>query len=131
MNNNCICKIRKIYRCISEFELQLQKAFGLNFNEAMLLCVLSEKEKMLSGEIADELQLSRSNASKVIASLEKEAYIRRNVCPHDSRCMSFHLTKKGRELIDRIHCSQFSLSEELRQIAESMTEEEITTNNNN
>lgn len=68
MNNNCICKIRKIYRCISEFELQLQKAFGLNFNEAMLLCVLSEKEKMLSGEIADELQLSRSNASKVIAS---------------------------------------------------------------
>ena len=88
-----------------------------------------KKEKMLSGEIADELQLSRSNASKVIASLEKEAYIRRNVCPHDSRCMSFHLTKKGRELIDRIHCSQFSLPEELRRIAESMTEEEITTNN--
>lgn len=45
MNNNCICKIRKIYRCISEFELQLQKAFGLNFNEAMLLCVLYEKRR--------------------------------------------------------------------------------------
>lgn len=53
---------------------------------------------MLSGEIADELQLSRSNASKVIASLEKEAYIRRNVCPHDSRCMSFHLTKRAANL---------------------------------
>lgn len=122
MNNNCICKIRKIHRCISEFESQLQKAFGLNFNEAMLLCVLSEKDKMLSGEIADELQLSRSNASKVIASLEKGAYIRRNVCPQDSRCMSFHLTKKGRELIDNIHCSQFTLPEELRQIADSMAE---------
>ena len=60
MNNNCICKIRKIYRCISEFELQLQKAFGLNFNEAMLLCVLSEKEKMLSGEIATSFSISRS-----------------------------------------------------------------------
>lgn len=73
MNNKCICKIRRIYRCISEFEAQIQKTFGLNFNEAMLLCVLSEKDKLLSGEIADELQLSRSNASKVIASREKNA----------------------------------------------------------
>ena len=85
---------------------------------------------MLSGEIADELQLSRSNASKVIASLEKETYIRRNVCPTRQPLHEFHLTKKGRELIDRIHCSQFSLPE-LRLIALSMTEEEITTNNRN
>lgn len=123
MNNKCICKIRRIYRCISEFEAQIQKTFGLNFNEAMLLCVLSEKDQLLSGEIADELQLSRSNASKVIASLEKKTLIRRNVCQQDSRCMSFHLTKKGRELIDTIHCSQFSLPEELKLIAESMNEE--------
>lgn len=126
MDNNCICKIRKLYRCISEFEAQLQKAFGLNFNEAMLLCLLSEKDKLLSGEIADELQLSRSNASKVIASLEKKTYIRRNVCQQDSRCMSFHLTKKGHELIDTIHCSQFALPEELRRIADSINEETIS-----
>lgn len=121
MNNKCICKIRRIYRCISEFEAQIQKTFGLNFNEAMLLCVLSEKDKLLSGEIADELQLSRSNASKVIASREKNAN-QAQCMPARQSLHEFSSHKKGRELIDTIHCSQFSLPEELKQIAESMNE---------
>ena len=38
----------------------------------MLLCLLSESENpMLAGEIAEEMGLTRSNASKVIASLEQ------------------------------------------------------------
>lgn len=122
MNNKCICKIRRIYRCISEFEAQIQKTFGLNFNEAMLLCVLSEKDKLLSGEIADELQLSRSNASKVIASREKDAN-QAQCMPTRQSLHEFSSHQKGRELIDTIHCSQFSLPEELKQIAESMNEE--------
>lgn len=120
MNNKCICKIRQIYRCISDFEAQLHNTFGLNFNEAMLLCLLSEKEQLLSGEIADELQLSRSNASKVIASLEKGAYIRRHVCREDSRCMSFRLTPKGRRQIDEIHNAQLCLPDSLQKIADSI-----------
>lgn len=94
MDNQCICKIRNIYRAIGAFELKLEDAFGMNINEVMLLCVLSECESLLSGEIADELNLTRSNASKVIASLEKKGYIRRKACEHDSRCQRFHITRK-------------------------------------
>ena len=53
MDNHCISKIREIFRVITSFESRLQQQIGLNINEAMLLCLLSESEKpMLAGEIA-------------------------------------------------------------------------------
>ena len=80
MNKNCICRIRNVYRAIAAFETEFQKQLGLNINEAMLLCIVSEKENISSGEIAEEMELSNSNASKVIASLEKSGYINRKLC---------------------------------------------------
>ena len=65
MDSCCLCKIRNIYRSIVDFENQLQQSLGLNMNEAMLLCLLSDGENLLSGEIAEQLGLTRSNASKV------------------------------------------------------------------
>ena len=70
MDRECICKIRDIYRNIAAFEAQLQRQLHLNMNDAMLLCIVAEHENISSGELADELQLTPSNASKVIASLE-------------------------------------------------------------
>ena len=65
MDNHCISKIREIFRVITAFECGLQEQIGLNINEAMLLCLLSESEKpMLAGEIAEEMSLTRSNTSK-------------------------------------------------------------------
>ena len=67
MDNHCISKIREIFRVITAFECGLQEQIGLNINEAMLLCLLSESENpMLAGEIAEEMGLTRSNTSKVI-----------------------------------------------------------------
>ena len=55
MDNYCISKIREIFRAITVFEDGLQRQIGLNINEAMLLCLLSESENpMLAGEIAEE-----------------------------------------------------------------------------
>ena len=54
MDNHCISKIREIFRVITAFECGLQEQIGLNINEAMLLCLLSESENpMLAGEIAE------------------------------------------------------------------------------
>lgn len=113
MDSCCLCKIRDIYRAIIAFENQLQQVLGLNINEAMLLCLLSDDEMRLSGEIADQLGLSRSNASKVIASLEKLSLIRRQACKEDSRCQRFHITKKGHEMLDRVHCDDIKIPVEL------------------
>ena len=67
MDNHCISKIREIFRVITAFECGLQQQIGLNINEAMLLCLLSESEKpMLAGEIADEMGLTRSNTIRAL-----------------------------------------------------------------
>ena len=117
MDNHCISKIREIYRVITAFECGLQQQIGLNINEAMLLCLLSESENpMLAGEIAEEMGLTRSNASKVIASLEQASLIRRRSCSKDGRCQRFHITKHGLEKLDHFHCDSIAVPEELKDI---------------
>lgn len=117
MDSCCLCKIRNIYRSIVDFENQLQQSLGLNMNEAMLLCLLSDGETLLSGEIAEQLGLTRSNASKVIASLEKKTLIRRQACKEDSRCQRFHITKKGCDMLNRIQCDDIKIPESLERFA--------------
>ncbi len=116
MNNQCISEIRNIYQAISGFEHKLEKAFGTNINELMLLCTLSEQDDMTSGEIAEALNLTASNASKVIASMEKKNCVERHMCKNDKRCMRFNLTDKGRELLSRVNCKDVQVPEDLRKL---------------
>lgn len=118
MDSSCLCKIRNIYRSIVDFENQLQQAIGLNMNETMLLCLLADGETFLSGEIAEQLGLSRSNASKVIASLEKKMLVWRETCKEDSRCQRFHITQKGCELLNKMHCDSIAIPESLELLAQ-------------
>ena len=113
MNRECICKIRDIYRNITAFEATLQKQLHLNMNEAVLLCIVAEHENISSGELADELNLTPSNASKVIASMESLHLIRRKTCKEDKRCMRFNITDEGKQLLQHLNCEQFQLSEQL------------------
>ena len=56
MDNHCINRIRDIFRSIMAFEGSLQRQLGLNINETMLLCLLSEHDgPMLAGEISDKM----------------------------------------------------------------------------
>ena len=72
MDNHCIHKVHAIFRAVIEFERALEDTFNMNINELMLLCMLANTESLLAGEIACEMGLTRSNASKVIAALERK-----------------------------------------------------------
>lgn len=52
-----LCKIRDLYRAIAEFETRFEKVHHLCLNEGMLLCCLSKKKRLSSGEIAELLGL--------------------------------------------------------------------------
>lgn len=112
IGQDCICKLRNVYKAINGFETDMEKAMGLNLNEAMLLCLLSDGGMLLSGEIADKLSLTRSNTSKVIASLEEMSFIRRRACKEDSRCQKFHITKRGMEKLEELQ-SKLTMPEDL------------------
>ena len=116
MDRECICKIRDIYSNIAAFEAQLQRQLHLNMNDAMLLCIVAEHENISSGELADELQLTPSNASKVIASLENRNLIKRKTCKEDKRCMRFAITKDGKELLEHFTCDSLQLPEQLQSL---------------
>lgn len=95
----CIQKLRNVYKAIGSFETDMQRSVGLNLNEAMLLCLLSDGSLILAGEIAEKLALTRSNASKVIAALEKATLILRVPCSEDNRCQKFRISDNGRKKI--------------------------------
>lgn len=116
METACICAIRKIYRAIGAFELELNQLLGVNINEAMLLCLLSEKADLTAGEIAEGMGLSRSNSSKVVAAMQQRGYVRRVLCKEDARSCRFHLTKSGEELLQHVHCDKLQLPEELQKL---------------
>lgn len=104
-----LCKIRDVARVIAEFEQELQAEFGINLNEAMLLCSLKEQDNLSSGEISQLLTLKASNTSKVIGSVENKGFIERSSGKEDKRQMYFSLTQRGLDKIKSIYDSSISI----------------------
>ncbi|PKO98640.1 MAG: MarR family transcriptional regulator [Bacteroidetes bacterium HGW-Bacteroidetes-8] len=89
-----LCIIRDICRSISDFENEFQKTHNLCLNEGMVLCSLKER-RLSSGEIAKQINLTCSNTSKLIRSIEDKGLIKRVLGEEDKRQMYFSLTQKG------------------------------------
>ena len=110
------CKIRDIYRAITEFEARFEKEYGLGLNEGSLLCALSDCPKLSSGDIARQLNLSQSNASKVIRAAEKKGLIQRSLGEDDKRQMYFSLSAEGRDCLGRLQCCDIEIPEVLKRL---------------
>lgn len=102
MSLDKLCKIRSLYREIERFEAEFESQFQICFNEGVMLCALSRCDSLTSTELAENLELSSSNASKVIALVEKKGFIKRYPCEKDRRVMHFRLTDSGRSKIEQI-----------------------------
>lgn len=109
-----LCQIRDIYRTIGAFEAQFEKEYGICLNEGMLLCSLSKTDRLSSGEIAEALGLTTSNASKVIKSVENKELVERVLGMKDKRQMYFSLTEKGKLLLSEIKCDKLDMSDVLK-----------------
>lgn len=110
-----LCSIRDIYRSIRNFETEFQKQHALSLNEGMLLCSLKDKTYS-SGEIADILGLTNSNASKVIKSVEDKGYVKRTPGDGDKRQMYFCITQVGIDKLKEIKCEDAKMNDVLVQI---------------
>lgn len=111
-----LCKIRDIYRAVAAFEAAFEKQHHLCMNEGMLLCTLSKTESLSSGEIAESLGLTTSNASKVIKSVENKELVERVLGKVDKRQMYFSLTDKGKQVLSNIKCEGIEIPEMLQDI---------------
>ncbi len=111
-----LCKIRDIYRTISAYEADFQKAHGLSLNEGMLLCTLEKKDGLTSGDIALELGLSTSNTSKIIALVEDKKWIKRSIDKVDRRQMCFSLTIAGSKQLQAVKTNTIPIPKMLQQL---------------
>ena len=110
------CKIRDVYRAITEFEAQFEKRYGLGLNEGSLLCALHEVGRLSSGDIAKQLNLTQSNASKVIRAAENKGLIHRSLGDDDKRQMYFSLTPEGERCLTQLHCCDIEVPAVLKQL---------------
>jgi len=65
------------------------------------------------GELAGELYLDKSTASRVVGALERKGYVRRSPHPDDGRAVVLTVTPAGRRLHDRIRSDLVSETERL------------------
>lgn len=113
------CKIRDIYRAIIEFENSMIASHGMSLNEGMLLCCLSKKGCCKSTEIAESLNLTCSNTSKVIKSVEAKEFIKRDLGATDKRSMLFTLTPKGEQKLKEMEKSMVEMPALLKELIKS------------
>lgn len=104
IDNKKMCRLRDVYRAIAQVEAQMEQRFGLNLNEAMVLCNLNAEENLTAGMIAERLGLAQSNASKVICSLENKHLLKRKIDKHDKRVVHYALTPQGTDKIKNADC---------------------------
>lgn len=112
-----LCRIREFQRAIGVYESRLEERYGVNLNEGMLLCTLANAKRPLSsGEIAEILGLTTSNASKVIASVEKKALVERMLGNSDRRQMYFKLTGAGHGKMRALNYGSIELPDALKEV---------------
>lgn len=92
-----ICRLRDLYRSIALLEAHYEQTYGLNMNQAMLLCTLSETPGLTSTQLSEQLSLTCSNCSKVLAVVERAELVTSEGSKTDRRVKYFRLTPKGEE----------------------------------
>ncbi len=114
-----LCAIRDILRSLSDYENKFHNEHSICLNEGMVLCCLKEK-RLSSGEIAEEINLTCSNTSKLLRSVEEKNLITRVLGKKDKRQMYFELTESGKEKLAEIENDEILLVEPLSSIIKNL-----------
>ncbi|MDD2583400.1 MAG: winged helix DNA-binding protein [Bacteroidales bacterium] len=110
-----LCAIRDICRALGVFESDFLKEHDISLNEGMILCSLKES-RLSSGEIAKQINLTCSNTSKLIRTIEERGYIERVLGEEDRRQMYFSLTSSGLEKVKKIEDDSTPLTGPLKKL---------------
>ena len=108
-----LCALRDLQRAMVLYENSFLNAYGISLNEGMLLCCLSDKQ-LKATELAESIELTCSNCSKVIKLAEDKGYIALKIGKEDKRQMLFTLTESGKQKIVEIETNTIALPEVLQ-----------------
>ena len=90
------------------------KPFGLTPPQAFMLRVILEKPGSLQREVAKEMTISRSTATRTLDGLQKLKLIERRTGEHDGREFEIHPTALALTLRDQIKAASVAVSKRLK-----------------
>ncbi len=108
-------QIREIYKSLAEFEKRFEETNRVTVNEALILSVIKGRS-ISASQIASEVSMTPSNASKTLKNIEGKWLIERAVGAHDRRQMYFKLTAEGESLLNRISFNRIDMDERLERL---------------
>ncbi len=93
-----LCALKDILRSITQLEEAIQETYGLSLTEAMVLCAIDGGCRY-AHDLADDVGLSPSRLSRIIASLERKDLLQREQNRDDRRHWQNSPTEKGIALL--------------------------------
>lgn len=112
-----LCALRDLTMALETYERNFQSAHGLSLKEGMLLCCIAEQQ-ITASDIACKIDMTNSNCSKVIKSVEQKGYVERSFGVKDKRHMLFLLTDAGKKSMEKIQQDEVSMPALLKKIIE-------------
>src|ERR1044071_1314917 len=91
--------------------------YDISPTQCYALDALLRRELITLNDLAAELCLDKSTASRVVATLERKGYVARTTHPGDGRVVLLTATASGRRLVERIRGDL--IEEEKRRLADS------------
>jgi DNA-binding MarR family transcriptional regulator len=90
------------------------KPFGLTPSQAFMLRVVLEKPGLLQSELAAELAISRSTATRTLDGLEKMKLLERRTTEHDGRESAIRPTALAATLRDKLNAASAQVTRRLK-----------------
>lgn len=87
--------IKDVYFLLDGGDRSLLNEFDLTVSRFYILYHLGEKPGLSISELSDKLFCDKSNATRLIQSMEAEGLVERRPHPTDGRALSLHLTSAG------------------------------------
>ena len=102
LNLKALVALSRCFQSVRKREMKTIKAGGLTVAQFGVLEILYHKGDLRISDIIEGTLSTGGNMTVVIENLEKTGYIVRYSDPEDGRASLIRITKKGRELMDRI-----------------------------
>lgn len=106
-NNQLVFELMNAFRRVNKLRKKQGERFGIKKSEFIFLSTLVENIKDREGikvsDISSILEITPAAATHMINSLEELDLLERTEHPTDRRIVLIHPTKKGYELIEKMH----------------------------
>jgi DNA-binding MarR family transcriptional regulator len=113
--------LRDVQRCGRRYREEKLAPLGLSGRHGIYFKEIGDTPGISQEQLAQRLQLNKSNVARQVAAMEEEGYIQRIPCEADKRVLRLHLTQKAKALLPAVEAVTAAWEQ---QLVEGLTDAE-------